>query len=120
MSRIDDILKRLADFDWHKLTEPIKDADLQRFDDYCTLRYYEDPKDYLILVGYFGHLVYGEYCDLDDAEHGILVFRRDFECGEYDENLWSVSFMEMRTTLCLAEIKLIEELLEELEKEKMV
>ena len=55
--------------------------------------------------------------ELDDTDFGYIIFSRDYSCGEWHENLWSVE-INVTTNLCLKEMELICEIIKALQDDK--
>ena len=55
--------------------------------------------------------------ELDDSDFGCIIFSRDYVCGEWHENQWSVE-VNVTTGLCLKEIELICEIIKTLQDDK--
>lgn len=72
---------------------------------------------YLILSLYIGCSKDSDNYELDDSDFGYIIFSRDYLCGEWHENLWSVE-VNASTDLCLKEMELICEIIKALQDDK--
>lgn len=60
--------------------------------------------------------------DLDDFDIGIIVFTREYVCGEWDDNIWTLRIIPAKLLndngcgLCLREMHMLCDLLEALQK----
>ena len=87
MEEIEELLKKLKIYGWHKL-------------------YFDTDAGFLVLIGVIGPEDY-EPDDIYDADYGIIYISRDYKMGEWDKNYWSASFHKIAGGLSTEEVQLI-------------